>query len=196
MLELLPKAQAQAHERIIGGRPVASGEKILRLYDTDVQVIVRGKAGAEVEFGNTVLVGENRQGLILDFQIYQDQAPADAHLLVESLARVQAALGRTVGAVGADRGFANETNRQGLAKAEIFDGVCPRQPEKLKARMKVVCESVNGSAVPRTFTCAYHNSGPFAGRLESVRDANGGVATHGYRSLQKCLESFQRDSAI
>jgi len=58
VLELLPRAQQQAHERIIGGRPVANDQKILSLYDLNVRVIVRGKAGAEVEFGNTVLVGK------------------------------------------------------------------------------------------------------------------------------------------
>jgi hypothetical protein len=42
VLELLPRAQQQEHERIIGGRPVANGEKILSLYDTDLRVIVRG----------------------------------------------------------------------------------------------------------------------------------------------------------
>ena len=71
VLEVLPRAQKQAHERIIGGRQVPNAEKILSLYDLDVRVIVRGKAGAEVEFGNTVLVGENRQGIILDYQIFR-----------------------------------------------------------------------------------------------------------------------------
>jgi hypothetical protein len=136
VLELLPRAQKQAHERIIGGRLVQNREKILSLYEPDVHVIVRGKAGAEVEFGNTVLMGENRQGLILDFQIYKEQALADAHLLVESLERVQAALGRTVGGVAADRGFSNATNNRGLKEAGIFNGICPRQPQQLKERMK------------------------------------------------------------
>jgi hypothetical protein len=36
VLELLPKAQKQAHERIIGGRLVANREKILSLYEPDV----------------------------------------------------------------------------------------------------------------------------------------------------------------
>ena len=136
VLELLPRAQQQAHDRIIGGRLVENREKILSLYEPDVHVIVRGKAGAEVEFGNTALLGENRQGLIVDFQVYQEAAPADAHLLVESLERMQAGLGRTVGAVAADRGFANAINHEGLAEAGIFNGICPRQPQQLKERMK------------------------------------------------------------
>ncbi len=133
---LLPRAQKQAHERIIGGRLVPNREKILSLYEPEVHVIVRGKAEAEVEFGNTVLLGENRQGRIVDYQLYQDQAPADAHLLVESLERIQAGLGQAVGAVAADRGFAKATNHQGLAEAGIFNGICPRQPQQLQQRLK------------------------------------------------------------
>jgi hypothetical protein len=44
----------QAHERIIGGRKVLNKDKVFSLYDEDVQVIVRGKSNAEVEFGNNL----------------------------------------------------------------------------------------------------------------------------------------------
>jgi IS5 family transposase len=52
VLKKLPAAIEQAHERIIGGRRVANSEKVLSLYEEDAHVLVRGKAGAEVEFGN------------------------------------------------------------------------------------------------------------------------------------------------
>ena len=48
VMTLLPRAQKQAHERIIGGRRVDNAEKILSLYEPDVHVIIRGKAGADV----------------------------------------------------------------------------------------------------------------------------------------------------
>jgi Transposase DDE domain len=136
VLAVLPKAQKQAHERIIGGRLVPNEEKILSLYEPNVHVLVRGKVGAEVEFGNTVLLGENRQGIILDYQVWKDQAPADVNLLAESLERVVTALGRKMGAVVTDRGFASGANSRGLKESEIFDATCPRKPEELKARMK------------------------------------------------------------
>jgi hypothetical protein len=136
ILELLPRAQKQAHERIIGGRPVANAEKILSLYDLDARVIVRGKAGAEVEFGNTVLCGENRQGLILDYQIFRESAPADNRLLLESLRRVEDLAGRPVGAAVTDRGFASGANSRALARSDTFDALCPRQPAELKRKMK------------------------------------------------------------
>jgi hypothetical protein len=136
VLELLPRAQKQAHERIIGERKVDNAEKILSLYEPDIQVLVRGKAGAEVEFGNKLLLGENRQGIILDYQLWPESAPVDASLLVESLEPVVVGLKKKMGAVGGDRGFASKANSVGLAEAEIFDSLCPRSPAALKERMK------------------------------------------------------------
>jgi hypothetical protein len=136
VLELLPRAQQQAHERIIGERKVDNAEKILSLYEPDIQVLVRGKAGAEVEFGNKLLLGENKQGIILDYQFWQETAPADCSVLVESLERVVVGLKRKMGAVGGDRGFASKANTSGLAWAGVFNGLCPRSPAELKQRMK------------------------------------------------------------
>jgi hypothetical protein len=136
VLQLLPQAQKQAHERIIGERPVANAEKILSLYDPEVRVIVRGKAGAEVEFGNTVLLGENRQGIILDYEIFRESAPADTQILFGSLLRVEEATGRRVEAVVTDRGFASQANHRALAEGGTYDGLCPRPPEQLQRKMK------------------------------------------------------------
>jgi hypothetical protein len=136
VLELLPRAQKQAHERIIGGRPLANAQKILSLYDLDVRVLVRGKAGAQVEFGNTVLVGENRQGVILDYAIFRESAPADNQLLFGSLLRVEGMADRQVGAAVTDRGFASAANSKGLADSDTFDALCPRSPAELSRKMK------------------------------------------------------------
>jgi hypothetical protein len=136
VLEKLPRAQKQAHERIIGERPVPNADKLLSLYDPEVRVIVRGKAGAEVEFGNTVLMGENAQGLIVDYAFYRESAPADSQLLFESLLRIWENLGQEVGAVATDRGFASAINHRSLAETEIYDAVCPRKPADLAARLK------------------------------------------------------------
>lgn len=136
VLELLPRAQKQAHERIIGRRKVDNGEKILSLYDTDVRVIVRGKAGAEVEFGNTVLLGENPQGVILDYEIFQEPAPADTQTLFGSLTRVWDRIGQRVGAVATDRGFASGSNSRALEEGGTYDALCPRKPAALRQKMK------------------------------------------------------------
>src|SRR5262249_48183759 len=71
VLQQLPTARQQARTRIVRGQLVPSKEKILSLYEADVQVIVRHKAGAEVEFGNTLLLGESSQGVIIHWQIFK-----------------------------------------------------------------------------------------------------------------------------
>ena len=136
VLALLPQARKQAHERIIGERAVANADKLLSLYETDSRVIVRGKAGAEVEFGNTLLLGENAQGLIVDWKLFQQSAPADVRLLQESVARVQAALGVKLGGVAADRGFDSAANVAWLEAEEIYNGVCPRNRRQLARRRR------------------------------------------------------------
>jgi hypothetical protein len=134
VLEQLPLARQQARQRILQDQPVANADKILSLYEPDVHVIVRKKAGAEVEFGNTFFLAENSQGLILDWELFQDQAPADPALLPWSISRLEDAFGPKLKAVAADRGFDNAVNRVGLAKEGIYNAVCPRSPQQLRER--------------------------------------------------------------
>ena len=134
ILGQLPAAINQAHERIIGERPVASAEKILSLYEKDLHVIVRGKAGAEVEFGNTLLLGENLDGIIVDHALLRDTSPGDTRLLGESLARIDALRIGPVQGISTDRGFASRANSRLLGEKDIFDATCPRDPAKLTRR--------------------------------------------------------------
>jgi hypothetical protein len=134
VLDQLPKARQQARQRILQEQPVANAEKILSLYEPDVHVIVRNKAGAQVEFGNTFFLAENPQGLILDWELFAEQAPADNQLLPRSVGRMEQAYGPRLKAAAADRGFDSYDNRVGLAAEGIYNGVCPRSPEALRQR--------------------------------------------------------------
>jgi hypothetical protein len=134
VLDQLPKARAQARQRILEGKLVANEEKILSLYEPDVNVIVRKKAGAEVEFGNTLILGENPQGLITDWQLFRESAPADSNLLPGSVARMKEAYGPVIKAMAGDRGFDSESNRVFLKTEKIYNAICPRSPQQLKKR--------------------------------------------------------------
>ncbi|MDD5598840.1 MAG: hypothetical protein PHV82_12905 [Victivallaceae bacterium] len=90
ILEQLPAAIAQAHKRIISGEKLDPEEKIISLYDSSAAVIVRGKAGAEVEFGNELFIAEQADGFIVDWHLYEDKV-AD---LPEIIGRIQHAPGR------------------------------------------------------------------------------------------------------
>lgn len=135
VVKQLPAAIAQAHERIIAERRVRNDQKILSLYEPDIHVIVRGKASGAVEFGNTLLLGEERNGVILDWRLLKEQAPSDNHLVGASLDRFTSLFGRPPGALVADRGFDDGDNRTRLSDEGIYNAITPKSPRKLAQRM-------------------------------------------------------------
>lgn len=136
MLALVPQVIRQAHERIIGGRKLPNAEKILSAYEPDVNVIVRGKAGREVEFGNTLFLAESPQGLILDWELHRATAPAEWRQLSQSLERQNAFdLSAPLKAAAADRGFCSRQGAADLAGRGVYDAVCPRDPQLLRRRL-------------------------------------------------------------
>ena len=178
VLEQLPQARRQARQRIIQGQPVANADKILSLYEPDVHVIVRKKAGAEVEFGNTLLLAENPQGLILDWELFQESAPADSALLPWTIGRMETAYGPKLKAVAADRGFDNEVNRIGLAEDGIYNAVCPRSPQALRKK--------SGSW---KFKRLQRRRGQTEGRISIVKNVflNGRMRSKGFQHRQQTV---------
>ena len=135
VLAQLPQARRQAHERIIGERKVANSEKILSLYEADLHVIVRGKAGAEVEFGNSLFVAENADGFIFDHELKRERSQGDAKWLAARYAAMkEKSAGRLCGIV-ADRGFESKASKRLLEEEGIYNGICPRNPKELSLRM-------------------------------------------------------------
>lgn len=134
ILEQLPAAIKQAHERIIGERIVPSEDKILSLYDKDAHVIVRGKAGNEVEFGQGLLLTEQINGLIIDWQLFSEQPPSDSKLLKPTIARIEKYYGH-INSACADRGFGSKNNIVLLKERSIYDAICPRSPKELQERL-------------------------------------------------------------
>jgi hypothetical protein len=136
VVEQMPMAIRQAHERIIGERKVKNAEKILSLYESDIHVIVRGKADAEVEFGNTLWLGEQADGLIIDWELRKDQSPGDTKLFRSGMDRINGVFGCYPESVAGDRGLWSEDNETWLESKGVFSALCPRGVEGLRERMK------------------------------------------------------------
>jgi len=135
ILDQLPAAVSQAHERIIGERRVANKDKILSFYEQDVRVLVRGKAGAEVEFGNALYLAEQADGLIVDWGLIQQQAPGDNKLVAQSLDRLVDTYGQLT-SYTADRGFDSPDNKIDLEKMNIINAICPRSVKELEQKLE------------------------------------------------------------
>jgi hypothetical protein len=137
VLDQLPQAVKQAHERIIGERQVENKDKILSLYESDIHVIVRGKAGAEVEFGNSLFLAEQCDGFIVDHELSQEASPGDGKWLARRIDKLAPEGDPSkLSGVFSDRGFASKRNTAILEADEIFDGLCPRDPKELGKKMK------------------------------------------------------------
>lgn len=135
IIEQLPAAQSQAHERIIGGRQVNSSEKILSLYEPELNVVVRGKLGKEVEFGNGLLLAEQKDGVIVDWQLHEN-TESDVNMLVPSIDRICKRVGSSLKRACGDRGFHSKANEQALEDRGITSRLCPRKIESLQENMK------------------------------------------------------------
>jgi len=135
ILEQLPQAIRQAHERIIGERQLKNEEKILSLYESHAAVYIRGKAGAEVEFGSQLLLGESESGVIVDWELVNGHPRADTKMLSRSLERLKQG-GTTIKEACGDRGFDSKANRALLGNEGIYNALCPKAPGELKQRMQ------------------------------------------------------------
>jgi hypothetical protein len=136
VLNKLPEAIKQAHERIIGERLVRNENKILSLYDENIHVIIRGKVDAQIEFGNALFLGEQEDGLIVDWKLYKDTAPADNKMLPESLERIKIYYdGFKPENVSTDKGFDSKANKKLLAINNIKSYMCPRVVNELQVQL-------------------------------------------------------------
>ena len=131
ILAQLPDAIKQAHERIIGERVVPNESKTLSLYQPHAQVYVRGKSGADAEFGLQMLLSESAEGLIVDCHLLKD-ITSDSTLLMPAIERMRQRFGTLVaGTVVTDRGFSSAANDAALEKATITNMTLPRNPEAM-----------------------------------------------------------------
>lgn len=178
ILEQLPQAVHQAHERIIGGRRVANKDKILSLYDPDINILVRGKAGAEVEFGNALYLAEQEDGLIVDWKFIQEQPPGDNKLTPGSIKRITDEYG-DMESYTADKGFDSPDNRLVLEELGIINAICPRS-------VPMMNEKLNDD----NFCVLQKRRGETEGRIGIFKNAYLGrpLRSKGYKNRQTRIE--------
>jgi len=135
MVALIPKAIEQAGKRILQNMPPENKEKILSAYHEDVNVLKRGKAGADCEFGNPLFIAEQQDGLIVDWKLYRTDVK-EPQSTPESIKRMIDEYDFTIGSVTGDRGCHSAANDSMLTQREIFSGLASRKPLEMAEKMK------------------------------------------------------------
>lgn len=139
ILDQLPEARRQAHERILGERQVASrdgggieppgGER------DGLPKAARRLREQSSQFGNSLFLAENAEGFILDHELKRERSPGDAKWLQQRFAGMKEKSGGQLCGVVADRGFESLSTVKMLEKEEVYNGICPKDPRKLARRM-------------------------------------------------------------
>jgi len=134
MLPLVRQVMRQTRERIFRGNTRAEG-KLLSVFEPSTEIIRKGKAGKQNEFGKVVKLQEAENQIVIDYEVY-DERPSDADLLIPAIDTHRAQLGRTPRLVAADAAFYSAKN-EAAARARGVKRVCiPNRNTKSVARKR------------------------------------------------------------
>jgi len=106
-LPLIERIITQAERRVLAGEAVPSGEKLVSLFETHADIIVKG--GREVHYGHKLNLTTGKSGLILDV-VVEAGNPADAERFLPMLERHIARHGTVPRQTVSDGGYASLDN--------------------------------------------------------------------------------------
>lgn len=112
LLDALGQIIAQTRQRLAGETPSSKTRRV-SLSDGDARPIRKGSLAKPIQFGYTAQVTDNRQGIVVDYEI-EAGIPPDAPRLAPAIERAIAAIGIVPDAVTADRGYGQASVDQEL----------------------------------------------------------------------------------
>src|SRR5450756_1606891 len=98
----------QTKARVFAGDTRVEG-KLVSIFETDTEVIRKGKASKPTEFGKMVKIQEAEGQIVTHYEVY-DERPSDADLLLPAIALHERLLGRKPYLVTADAAFFSQHN--------------------------------------------------------------------------------------
>jgi IS5 family transposase len=104
---LIERLISQAERRVLAGEAVPAGEKLVSLFETHADIIVKG--GRDVHYGHKLNLTTGRSGLILDV-VVEAGNPADADRFLPMLERHIARHGTPPRQTASDGGYASLDN--------------------------------------------------------------------------------------
>ena len=125
---LLERVVDQAERRVLRGESVPAGEKVVSIFETHTDVIV--KDGRDTFYGHKVFLTGGASGLVLDCVIREGN-PADSTLSTPMLQRQKEIYGRPPRQAALDGGFASKQNLAEAKELGVSD-VCFAKKRGLK----------------------------------------------------------------
>src|SRR2546421_8508856 len=159
VLPLVERVIAQTRTRVLEGKKMASGQKVLSLFEPHTRAIPRHKGGALVEFGRHVILDEVEGGIVTRYQILE--RPTEHGQALEAVAHHQQIFGHAPGLVAGDRGVQSTETEERL-KATGVKCVAIPAAGKLSEERQALERS-------RTWRRGYRWRAGIEGRIASLR---------------------------
>ena len=97
------QVMAQASRRVLEGQQVPNAEKLFSIFEPHVELIKRGKAGKDIEFGHVVNFQQVRQKFITGYDVFEKK-PVEHELVHPTLARHESTFGKYPEVYADDKG--------------------------------------------------------------------------------------------
>lgn len=121
------KVQEYSRRRVLQGEKIANEEKIFSMFESETELINRGKSPNPIQFGHLVLVIEDHLGFICDYKVL-DRDESEETMVREEMSVLQERVRERIGSCSFDSGFHSPENQEELPK--IIGTVCIPQPGK------------------------------------------------------------------
>jgi IS5 family transposase len=118
--ELGQRVIDQARRRVLAGESVPNEEKLFSLFEPHTELLKRGKAGRDLEFGHMIQIQQVREKFITAYEAYE-RKPVEHQLLPDALDSHRELFGALPSQLAADKGYYEdmETIRKLEAKIGI-----------------------------------------------------------------------------
>jgi transposase, IS5 family len=179
VLPFIQRIITQTRTRVLEGKKVASGEKVLSLFEPHTRAIPRHKGGALVEFGRHVILDEVEGGIVTRFQILEH--PNEHGQAVEAVAHHQEIFMHPPNLVTGDRGVHSAETEGQLSTAGVRRVAIPASGN--------VSEERQALQRTRTWKRGYRWRAGIEGRIASLRRDYGWrtCAYHGEDGMERWL---------
>lgn len=138
LIDAVDQIVAQTRVRLAGDTPPGKTRRV-SLCDGDARPIRKGSLATPTQFGYTGQVTDNRDGIVVDYEI-EAGMPPDAPRLAPAIERVIAAVGQIPDAVTADRGYGEANVDDALTDLGVATVAILRKGRPSKARQAVESE--------------------------------------------------------
>ena len=125
------KCEHQARERVLNEIPVPNEKKLFSIFEDHTELLIRGKAGKEIEFGHMAEFHQIEGGLITGYQSHEKR-PSEPALLEKAVKRHFEIFGNKPRCVASDKGFYNKEIVERIGR-DGMESVCvPKKGKRNK----------------------------------------------------------------